>query len=125
MIKNIYNRTKDFLIKHYKLSVSITILLIVISSAACVYSRNINLPASSFLFSFFALMCLITYKTGKIPLIMIDRTWDAYRLKYGEEEAEIKYKEMRIRNAVIFFILAIAISLVMLFFEALELFRDM
>ncbi len=70
-------------------------------------------------------MCLITYKTGKIPLIMIDRTWDAYRLKYGEEEAEIKYKEMRIRNAVIFFILAIAISLVMLFFEALELFRDM
>ena len=125
MIKNIYNRTKDFLIKHYKLSVSITILLTVISSVACVYSHDVKLPALSFAFSLLALLCLITYKTGKIPFIMIDRTWDAYRLKYGEEEAEIKYKEMRIRNAVIFFILAIAISLVMLFFEALELFRDM
>ena len=86
------------------------------------YSYDTTLPALAFAFSLLALLCSITYKTGKIPFIMIDRTWDTYKLKHTEEETEIKYKEMRIRNATIFFILALAFSLVMLFFEILELF---
>ena len=69
------------------------------------YSKMPVLCASVFGFSLITVIRLMTYKTGKIPIVMTDKLWEKYRLKYPEEIAETRYKETSIKRASSYFIL--------------------
>lgn len=104
-MKKTHSYIKGFLISRYKLSVIYCTVHFLISCIACVYSALIPIVAVYFAFSLITILRLITYKTGKIPFLMTDKTWEKYRLKYSEEDLEQRYKEMSIKRAACYFII--------------------
>ena len=121
-MKKLYRITRGFITAHYKQAVLYTVLVFVISSVA-IYSSELRLIASfPFAFSIGAVIRLTTYKTGKIPIIMIDKTWDRYRRKYSGEELEQKYRELSLKNASVFFLIEIITLLIWGICEVLRLF---
>ena len=93
-----------FLQTHYRLSTFIIILLFVISCPALIYAKIRILTIPLFGFSLVSFFRMLTYKVGKIPIIMIDATWNVYSLKYSGEELEEKYKAMSLKRASIYFL---------------------
>ena len=102
---------KNFLIKHYKLGVTISILIFICCSIGSIYAELKYLVVLGFASSLATLARLMTYKTGKIPFFMIDKTYDLYRRKYSSEEVDQKYEEMSINHATTFFIFSIPSAL--------------
>lgn len=110
-MKKLHSIMKNFLIKHYKLGVTISILIFICCSIGLVYAEIKPLVALGFGFSLAALMRLITYKTGKIPIFMKDSIYNSYRRKYSGEELDQKYEEMSINHATTLFIISIPSAL--------------
>ena len=104
-MKKIYFLTRAFIEAHYKLSFSLSLVAVLVGGVSMIYSSFRILCALCFALSVVTVSRLITYKTGKIPFLMIDKTWDHYRLKYSEEEAKNKYKEMSLKVSALHFIL--------------------
>ena len=92
-------RVSKFLSNHYYLNMCIFIFMTVISSILVIGS-NIKLlgtvPFVAFLYGGFR---LFSYKNGKLPFLIKDLTYNAWKSQYGEEEADRKYEEMSIKNA--------------------------
>ena len=109
---------QKFIEKHYKISFFIAIVIFVISGIGSKYSSFIYIVAISFGFSLATFFRLITYKYGKIPFFMIDKTWDHYTWKYSEEEIEEKYEQMSIKRAAIYLKIAIISCPIWLLCEA-------
>ena len=106
-MKKVYTRFKRILLLHYKMSVFFATVLVLVSSISAVFSTFPILVVPCFSFSLATLLRLITYKTGKIPIFMMDKTWDKYEFKYSTDEIEKKYEEMSINRATLYFMLAI------------------
>ncbi len=99
---------KEFFIKHYKLSVFINLIILSIGCCALCVSELETAVALVFCSSLATLMRLATYKTGKIPIFMRDRTWNAMSRRYkDEDELDEKYAEMSINRATTYFMLNI------------------
>ena len=64
---------------------------------------------------------LITYKYGKPPIFMSDKTWNSFQFKYSKEEIESKYKEMSIKRATIYFILSVLFFVSFIIYEVVLL----
>lgn len=111
-MRKIFKYVEKFIICHYKLSLLVASSVFTIGCIASVYSRFIAPAAGFFAFSLASLLRLITYKTGKIPFIIIDKTWDKYRLKYSEENLSEEYKKMCIKRATIYLMIAIVFLLI-------------
>jgi len=105
-MKKFLSSIKNFLTNHYKLGLLITFLGCVISSIAAFYSKLLFFVAVFFLSSTFSFFDLIIYRTGKYPFLMRDTTWNSLRLKYSEEEAQKKYKEISLKRASVCFLIA-------------------
>ena len=118
-IKKIYKTIKSFLAQHSKLGIFISASLFLVGCIAAIYSTSKPFVFIYFAASLAAIFRLTTYKTGKIPFIMIDKTWDSYRLKYPEEELEDRYKEMSIARATIYFIISVIAFILWIIFELL------
>ena len=110
-MKKLHSIMKNFLIKHYKLGVTISILIFICCSIGSIYAELKYLVVLGFASSLATLARLMTYKTGKIPIFMIDKTYDLYRRKYSSEEVDRKYEEMSINHATTFFIFSIPSAL--------------
>ena len=106
-MKKVYTRFKRILLLHYKMSVFFATVLVLVSSISAVFSTFPIFVVPCFSFSLATLLRLITYKTGKIPIFMMDKTWDEYKFKYSTDEIEKKYEEMSINRATLYFMLAI------------------
>ena len=106
-MKKIHAYIKSFFASHYKLSICLSSIIFLISCIAIVYSNLTFVVAACFGFSLVTVLRLITYKTGKIPFVMTDNTWNVYRLKYSKEEAEKRYEEMSLNRAAAYFIVTL------------------
>ena len=106
-MKKSYLKIKSFIEKHTTISAIISILILVITAVAMFYSELVYTLALPFAFSIMTFSRIGTFKHGKIPIFMHDKTWDSYRLRYSGEELEIKYKEMSLKRAAIYFFLAL------------------
>ena len=111
-IKKMYTRIKHFIISHYKLSVFFASILFFTSCIAVFFSALTYIIFPLFAFSLLTILRLITYKTGKIPIFMIDKTWETMRLKHSKEEAEKLYETMSLKRASVYFMIAVASFLV-------------
>ena len=118
VIRKIFFAIKAFLIAHYKLSCCVVAISFVFGCVAIVYSKLKFVAVLLFASSILAFLRLLSYKKGKLPFIMIDRTWNAYRLKYSCEEAEQKYKTMSISRATVYFIVSVISFLLYVICEA-------
>ena len=107
MVRKIRTSFEKFLKTKRKTSFFILVLMIFVTSIAIMVSKLKILAAITFGFSIVCFIRLITYKTGKIPFISIDKTWQRMRLKYSQEEAEEKYKEMSIKSATDCFVISV------------------
>jgi len=105
MKKFLFN-IKNFLTNHYKLGILITFFNTVIGFIAAFYSKLLFFVVVFLISSSFSLYNLIFYKIGKYPFIMIDTTWNSLRLKYSEEEAQKKFKEISFKRASVCFLIA-------------------
>lgn len=106
-MKKIHALFKSFLIRHYKLGAFSCSILMAIASISVVFSSLKFLPAMYFIGSTLCLMRLIVYKTGKIPFLWLDTTWDSLRLKYSGEELEQRYKDISIARATNYFMISL------------------
>jgi hypothetical protein len=122
ILKKSSNKLGIFFRKHYKLGCFISANLLIVSGIAMIYSKLISLLAVVFGFSLLSFVRLITYRKGKIPFFMSDKTWDSYRLKYEGEELEKKYEEMSIGRATDYFIISVVAFIVWIVAEVLMLF---
>ena len=118
-MRKFFDHVKNFILSHYKLSFFVMLLIFVIWGIVGIYSGLSVMSIISFAFSFVGAFRLFTYKTGKIPIFMIDKTWSKYRLKYSEEEAEKRYKVMCINRATVYFIIAIASFIISVGYEVI------
>ena len=123
-MKKIHFITKKFLSQHPNLGCISSAIILIIGAIASGFSDLSFFVFVYFAFSIATIFRLIAYKKGKIPFIMSDKTWDRYRLKYPQENAESKYKEMSIKRASIYFIISnitfvfwIIIELIILFLK--------
>lgn len=106
-MKKIYKCFNSFLKKRRILSFFILTIILLVTLIAVVISELRVLAAVPFGFSIACFIRLITYKTGKIPFISVDKTWQTMRLKYSSEELEEKYKEMSINRATTYFLICL------------------
>lgn len=126
-MKKLTEKFKTFFSKHYKLGIAISIAILVISSVDVVYSNGhpMDITTVCFITALPALFRFITYRTGHIPILVIDRTWNRfsfkYRKEYSEEEIDEKFKQMSLRNATIFLMISIASFIIWLVVELLLL----
>ena len=122
-MKKLFEKFKMFFSKHYKLGIAIAIVILLISSTAVIYSNGhpLDITTVCFMTALPALLRFITYRTGHIPIVVMDKTWDRYRFKYrkecSEDEIEDKYKEMSLRNASVFLMISIASFIIWLIVE--------
>ena len=102
-MKRLHKQVVRVIASHRRLSTWITAILFSVSCIAMFYTSVPLVLALYFGFSLGALLRLITYKTGKIPFIMIDKTWDGIKKrlkkKYPEENEEELYKRMSLNLA--------------------------
>lgn len=103
-LKNLYSLTANFLLKHRTLSITIGTAMLLISGIGAVFARIQLLCGVAFFFSGVALFCFIFSKTGKIPFIMSDNTWNSLRLKHSYEDADNRYRITMFKRATICFI---------------------
>ena len=113
---------EKFIVCHYKFSISVVSLMFMIGSIASVYSDFVAPVSMVFVFSLASVLRLIIYKTGKIPCIMIDKTWEKYRLKHLEEHIVDKYKKMCIKRAAIYSTIAIVFMIIWIVCELVACF---
>ena len=107
-IKYIYIQVQKLINAHYKFALTISIALIVLSGMGAVYSDSfVLIKALIFALAIASVLRITTYRIGKIPFLVLDKTWDTYSLKYSKEEAKRKYKEMSIKRASVYFLLAL------------------
>ena len=118
-MKKIHLGFKKFIIKHYKQALFYTISILIICCAAAGYSKFSAILCICFGASIMAIFRLITYKTGKIPFFMIDKTWNKYRVEFSEDELEERYKEMSAHWSAAFLIITLGALIVWLICEAL------
>ena len=123
-MRKLHFKTKSFLSQHPNVGCASSVVMLIIGGIASWFSDLSFFVSVYFAFSIATIFRLITYKKGKIPFIMSDRTWDRYRLKYPQENAESKYKEMSIKRASIYFIISnitfvfwVIIELIILFLK--------
>ena len=120
-MKTIYVKINSFFKRHYRVGFVISAGLFVISCIALLYSPVRLMAAIPFAFLLDELFRLVTYKIGKIPLFMHDKTWSAYQMKYSQEDVEEKYKQMSIKRATVDFMIAVSGFVVMIACELLFL----
>lgn len=118
-MRKFFEHVKKFILSHYKFSFFVMLLMFVLLGIVSVHSSMNVLSITSFVFSFISAFRLFAYKTGKIPIFMIDKTWNKYKLKYSEEEVEKQYKIMCINRATVYFIIAIASFITSLGYEVI------
>ena len=106
-MKRIYGAFKQFLTKHYKLGFFISISITLLSGVRTIFPEVNFAIVLAFAGGVVSFSEIISYRVGKIPLFMIDKTWDHYRLKYSGEELEEKYKEHSLKWASIGFMVAV------------------
>lgn len=116
-MKKVYYSLVRFLTSHNKIGLFLSAAMFLTGCIACFYSSLLFLVAVYFLFSLAASFRIITYKTGKISLFMIDKTWQHYRMKYNEEESRARYKEMSIKRAAIYFLISLSVFFVWIICE--------
>lgn len=118
-MRKFFGHVKNFISSHYKLAFFVMSLIFVLHGICSMYSSLSVISIIPFAFSFVSAFRIFTYKTGKIPIFMTDKTWNKYRLKYSEEEAEKRYKVMCINRATVYFIIAIASSIISVGYEVI------
>ena len=104
--KKLYSLTANFLLKHHLLSITVGTAMLIISGTGAVFAEMQLLCGIAFFFSGVALFCFIFSKTGKIPFIMSDTTWNSLRLNHSYEEADIRYRLTMFKRATLCFISA-------------------
>ena len=118
-MRTFFGCIKKFISSHYKLAFFVMSLIFVLWGIVGVYSSLSVISVISLAFSFVSAFRLFTYKTGKIPVFMMDKTWNRYRVKYSEEEAEKRYKTMCINRATVYFIIAVASCIISVSYEVI------
>ena len=89
-LKRIYG----FLAKKTALAITISIFILVVSSAGVIYnSENVSLIIS-FGFSIVVCLTIFEWKNGKIPFVMSDRIWSALWYKEYDDRKETHKKIM-------------------------------
>ena len=106
-MKRIYGAFKQFLTKHYKLGFFVSISIALLSGVRTTFPGLNIAIVLAFAGGVVSFSEIISYRVGKIPFFMIDKTWDNYRLKYSGEELEEKYKEHSLKWASIGFMIAV------------------
>ena len=118
-MKSIHAHIKKLISTYYKTLFFIVSILFLSSCVGVFYSNLTILVALISGFSLATMMRMVTYKTGHIPLIMIDSTWNRYRLKYPEDELDERYKEMSINRASVYFMIAVVAFVIWILCEIL------
>ena len=106
-MKRIYGIFKKFLTKHYKLGFFVSISIALLSGVRTTFPGLNIAIVLAFAGGVVSFSEIISYRVGKIPFFMIDKTWDHYRLKYSGEELEEKHKEHSLKWASIGFMIAV------------------
>ena len=126
-MKKLYEKFKTFFSKHYKLGITISVVILVTSSVAVVCSNGHPMAITTvcFITALPALFRFITYRTGHIPILSRDMTWNGFSFKhrkeYSEEEIDEKFKEMSLRNATTFLMISIASFIIWMIVELMLL----
>ena len=99
--KFFFSKSKGFVKRKRKFVLYSSIFVLITSAISMRYSKLLWLIAFMFGGSLLCIVRTLTYKVGKIPFLMSDKTWDSLRLKYSEEEADEKYRELSLKVAAI------------------------
>ncbi len=121
-MKKIYQGTERFLSAHYALNIFIFALITLISGLLAFYQPAHDFEVISFICSIYGGIRLATYKNGKIPIFMIDRTWNKMRIEHDEEEAEKLYREMSLKHCTVCYMIAVPSVVLAVVWEAVYLF---
>ncbi|MBE6536350.1 MAG: hypothetical protein E7673_00200 [Ruminococcaceae bacterium] len=110
-MKKIYSYVKNMIVARYKLMFAITMILFFVSIISLFFHHVTPVAGLYFAGSFISLTRLITYKTGKIPIFAIDKTWNVIewrkRKELTYETKEELYEKMSLKSASIHFIIAV------------------
>ena len=121
VMKKIYNKVSQFVLHHRKATAFLSSVIFLVGCCAGIYSNAKILSALVFGFSLLTLWRLMTWRTGKIPIFMSDKTWDRYRIKLSAEEADYKFKEMSMKRATLYFFLSLIVTPIWILWELLSL----
>lgn len=124
-IKKIYAFIKSFLTRHYRFAEIILFAVMITGCISAIYLAGNLLIFIYFATSIATIFRLSTYKHGKLPIFMFDKTWDSYKLKYSEDEFEDKYKEMSANRATVYFIITIIVFIIWILFAILTYSTEM
>jgi len=113
-------KVKIILTSHYKFACFVSTSVFLTGCVAASYSELKFLVAVYFMFSLITIIRLLTYKFGKAPIIMNDKTWEKYRLKHPDDELEKIYKEMSLRRAAYYFFFSLLTFLVWILVEIIK-----
>ena len=116
-MRKIYKFIKIFVAKLSLLNLVLLGVVCIISAGMIVSEASQWLAGIAFCASVYGGMRLITYRFGKIPLFMSDKTWNAMSIKHGEEKAEELYREMSLKCATVSYIIAIVALVLALVWE--------
>ena len=117
-MKKIYDFFIPIVRRYFYLTIFTFFFTTIISGALIIGGKARGLYVIPFFSSVLGLIRLTTYKYGKIPFFMSDKTWNTMINKYGEEKAEELYKEMSLKQATGAFIvssISICVSLIVEF----------
>ena len=104
-MKRIYKITEEFILKHARLQIVISIVMMVVTGIMMV---SIYFPISagiSFGGFLVGTVRLFTYKNGNVPIFMRDKSWESIKREETDEEvADERFRSMSAKFATVSYI---------------------